>query len=199
MVVINEKSIINPTHRDIEGTVEITCGHCGTKVSSHVLACYRDTNSSAIYSWVMCANCSLGSVVDFKGNAIPSVKFGKKINNLPPDIESAYEEARSCYSANAHTGSVLLCRKIIMHVAVDKGADEGNSFASYLDYLEENHIITSNMKTWVNHIREKGNIANHTLLIADKEKSEGILRFTARLLDLVYEAEAESKQFTNET
>ncbi|EEF78683.1 hypothetical protein MDMS009_2856 [Methylophaga thiooxydans DMS010] len=33
---------------------------------------------------------------------------------------------------NAYTAAELICRKILMHVAADKGADEGKSFAAYL-------------------------------------------------------------------
>ena len=197
MVTINGYLIYYPHIQEAEGTIEITCGYCESKVSSLVLAFIRDTNRPAVYSWVMCTNCSQGSIVDFNGDVIPNIKFGKKINNLPLDIEKAYEEARNCYSASAYTGSVLLCRKIIMHVAVDKGAEEGDTFVSYLTYLEENHFITSNMKIWIDHIRNEGNTTNHTLSISDPKTSESILRFTSRLLDLVYEAEAESNEFTN--
>ncbi len=197
MDAINGYPIYYPKIQEDGGTVEIICAHCESKVGSIVLAFIIEDTSSNRYSWVVCPNCTRGSIVDFNRNVIPKIKFGKKINNLPSDIEKAYEETRACHSTNAYTGSVLLCRKIIMHVAVDKGAKEGESFVNYLTYLEKNRFITPNMKIWVDHIRNEGNTANHTSLISDSKTSKSILCFTSRLLDLVYTAEAESNEFTN--
>ena len=44
-----------------------------------------------------------------------------------------YREARNGVSVGAHTSSVLACRKLLMNIAVNQGAEAGKSFISYVD------------------------------------------------------------------
>jgi hypothetical protein len=41
------------------------------------------------------------------------------VDFLPPEIEMAWNEARNAYSVAAFTASEMMCRKILMHIAVD--------------------------------------------------------------------------------
>jgi hypothetical protein len=42
---------------------------------------------------------------------------------------------------NAFTGSVICCRKLLMHIAVSEGAEVNKSFAYYVRYLaDKGHI-----------------------------------------------------------
>lgn len=75
-----------------------------------------------------------------------------------------------------------MCRKILMHVAVDKGCDEGKSFGEYIDYIESEYI-TPIMKPWVDLIRRHGNSSTHELVPPDVKRSESTLMFTAELLE----------------
>ena len=79
--------------------------------------------------------CRRGSVFDTNVGVVPGVAFGPKIEGLPDDVADAYAEARRCLSAECNTAAEGMCRKILMHIAVDKKAKEGGSFASYIDYL----------------------------------------------------------------
>ena len=88
---------------------------------------------------------------------------------------------------NAFTASVLACRKLLMHVAVSKGANVGLKFIEYVEYLAKNHLIPVWSEDWVDHIREKGNEANHEILIMKKEDAEDLISFSEMLLKLVYE------------
>lgn len=78
-------------------------------------------------------------------------------------------------------------RKLLMHVAVDQGAEEGKSFAFYVGYLEENHWIPPNGKEWVDAIRKGGNEANHEIAIAGEPQAKQLLDFVEMLLKFVYE------------
>jgi len=82
-----------------------------------------------------------------------------------------------------------------MHVAVEKGAKEEESFSSYLSYLERLGFVTPPMKGWVDLIRQHGNKAAHLLEKPSRERSESTLMFTAELLRLVYEMEHLSKRY----
>jgi hypothetical protein len=118
---------------------------------------------------------------------VPAAKFGEKVAGAPPDVDALYEEARGCMGVPAYTGAVLLCRKILMHVAVESGADVGLKFIQYVDYLWEQHYVPPNAKGWVDHIREKGNEATHEIVQMSREEAEQLISFTEILLKLVYE------------
>lgn len=117
--------------------------------------------------------------------------FGIKDKN----VEVLYQEARNSLGAGAYTASVMICRKILMHVAVVSGASENLTFIEYVNFLETNHWIPPNGKVWVDHIRDRGNIANHEIKISSKTEATQLLRFTEMLLRLVFEfpALAETK------
>jgi hypothetical protein len=57
------------------------------------------------------------------------------VEKLPPEIEPLYNEACNCMTVGACTSAVLTCRKILMHIAVEKGAAEGQTFVAYVDHL----------------------------------------------------------------
>jgi hypothetical protein len=122
-----------------------------------------------------------------RGEIFPGVVFGPSLGGLPKDVEQAYEEARACMSINAFTATELICRKILMHVAVDKGAKEGESFNAYLGALESQEYITPPMKRWVDLIRKHGNDSTHKLEPPDKARAESTVMFTAELLRIIYE------------
>lgn len=121
------------------------------------------------------------------GEATPSAPLGRSVNKLPEDINSIYEEIRRATSVNAHTAAVMLARKLLMHIAVEKGAQTGKTFVFYVDYLETNHYTPPNSKSWVDKIRQLGNGANHEIVIMTKEDSQTILTFLEMLLKFIYE------------
>ncbi len=163
-----------------------TCGYCGHEVTGYVLASGIDRMSHRIL-WLQCPNCRRGSVRDGPSGVVPGVPFGPSIEGLPDEVLRAYEEARKCLSVQANTAAEGMCRKILMHVAVDKGAAEGKSFAFYLDYLGEQGYITPPMRDWVTLIKDHGNEAQHRIQTPDRQRSESTLLFTAQLLRTVYE------------
>lgn len=182
----------------------IVCGHCGTHVSAAVVA--RDSNSKfQDQLWVQCTNCAKGSIVfgiqpllgDAEIRVYPGQRSQPNIEGLPTNIQEAYDEARDCISVNAFTGCELLCRKIIMYVAVESaGAKEGKTFAEYLGNLEKSGYITPPMKNWVDHIRKRGNAATHELVVPTSDDANGTLEFTALLLRLIYETAKKAAKFT---
>jgi hypothetical protein len=98
-----------------------------------------------------------------------------------------YEEARNCTSANAYTAAVLVCRKILLHLAVAEGAEPNMSFKEYVNYLEANNYLPPRGKVWVDHVRDKGNEANHEIVEMKKEDAELLITFVEMLLKFIYE------------
>ena len=109
------------------------------------------------------------------------------MQSLPTNIESLYNEIRSSIAANTHTGAVLLARKLLMHIAVEQGATAGKPFAAYVQFLADERWLPPNAKPWVDHIRTKGNEANHEIVLMSPADAKELLVFCEMLLRLVYE------------
>jgi hypothetical protein len=98
----------------------------------------------------------------------------------PEDVDAAYGEARDALAAGAPTASVLISRKVLMHIAVDKGAEAGRTFAEYVDYLADNHFVPPGGRGWVDHIRSKGNEATHEIPRASDADATQLIEFIRR-------------------
>jgi hypothetical protein len=80
-----------------------------------------------------------------------------------------------------------MCRKILMHLAVDKvGAKAGAQFAGYVDALEKSGYVTQGLKTVVDQTRKRGNVANHELPSSSEQESVTTLTITEHLLAAMY-------------
>ncbi|WP_442930605.1 DUF4145 domain-containing protein [Micromonospora sp. NBC_00421] len=119
----------------------------------------------------------------------PATLAGEAVEGLPTEVGAAYLEARETAGSGAFTSCELMCRKILMHIAVDKGAQEGKTFVEYLDHLTTTGYITPPMRPWLDLIRTHGNLSTHRLEAASKERALNTLAFTTQLLRLVYEME----------
>ncbi len=117
--------------------------------------------------------------------AVPPAPHGKTVSHLPKDVETLYEEARRAV-VQSPSSAAYACRKILMHVAVEKGGDPGKRFVEYVTYLQKHHL-TPGTSTWVDEIRQLGNDANHEIELMTSEQAETIVDFTAMLLQIVYE------------
>lgn len=124
----------------------------------------------------------------------PATLGGEPVEGLPEDVGRAYREARGCLAVGAFTACELMCRKILMHVAVAKGAGEDQSFASYVTYLRNEGHITAAMVPWVDEIRNRGNVATHEIPAAEQQRAASTLTFTTQLLRIVYEMEYKLQQ-----
>lgn len=109
----------------------------------------------------------------------------------PKEVAALYNEARNCMKVNAYTAAVMCSRKLLMNVAVSEGADEGQSFASYVRYLANEGHIPPKTTAWIDHIRDKGNEANHEIRIMRREDAERLIRFSEMLLRIMYEYPSE--------
>src|SRR4051794_9331751 len=111
---------------------DFTCPSCGREVSNgwglagrgEYLDAAGNTAShdgATSYFIVVCPRCGM-PVFLVNGVQIPGVPFGEQIDHLPEDVRRLYSEARSCMEAGAHNAAVLVGRKLLMHVGVERGA-----------------------------------------------------------------------------
>jgi hypothetical protein len=94
---------------------------------------------------------------------------------------------RLAHSSGAYPAAVLACRKLLRHIAVSKGAPSGAKFVDYVEFLAANNYVPPSAKEWVDHIRKKGNEANHEITIMGRDEAEELITFSEMLLKLVFE------------
>ena len=160
-----------------------TCGHCGNLVASSLGYQHEQHDHHRIY---ICPHCDEPSHIT-PDRQIPGVAPGDEVKALPKEVEALYREARNSVAASAHTGSVLLSRKLLMNVAVAQGAELGQSFLQYVEYLAVNGYVPPKGKGWVDHIRKKGNEAAHEIVPISKADAEELISFAEMLLKFIYE------------
>lgn len=187
------KSIGRPDGSTGNSWYPYRCANCERDISGAVVA--FASSGMEFVLWLQCTNCGDGAVRRIDNNVYPGVAFGVKLYGLPEDVELAYTEARNCMGVDAYGACELVCRKILMCVAVEKGAKEGESFSSYLTYLGEKGFITDAMMGWVEIIKKNGNKATHKIEKVDKGRAESTIMFTAELLRIVYEMEFMAKRY----
>lgn len=166
------------------------CGYCDTKVSSvkgYKLGFGSDGSGPMIGAVYICPNCGGPVFFTRNGEQRPSSAFGRPVQNVPGDLNALYEEARRCTREGAYTASVLLCRKMLMNIAVTEGAKEGLRFVEYVDFLANRGYVPPNGRHWVDYIRRKGNEATHEIALMTKDDAEELITFTEMLLRFIYE------------
>ena len=158
------------------------CGHCGTTVTGWIVS---QTGDKYQRRWLLCPHCGRGSVQNDDTILPPPQTFGN-IDGLPDGIDGLYDEARASFGAQAYTGCEMLCRKILMNVAVNKGAEKNKRFVEYVDYLDSHGYITPSLKDMATIVKDNGNDAAHEVDPPDRERAEYTLEFTRSMLYIVY-------------
>jgi hypothetical protein len=133
----------------------------------------------------ICPHCQ-GPTAWYDRIRIPGASSARHVDGLPGDIEILYKEIRGI-SSTAPTSAVLACRKLLMNIAVSQGAKEGLSFVDYVTYLADKGFVPPNGKGWVDHIRKKGNEANHEIKLMDTAEAEELVAFAEMLMKFVFE------------
>jgi hypothetical protein len=170
--------------------IRYICGYCGVDTSPA-----QGWQTSLVNGYngyiLLCTSCNRPSFIEIKGGNIikttPAQKLGTSVEGLSNDLSNLYEEARSCTGANAPTAAVLVSRKILMHIAVEKGAKTGGTFIDYVNFLADKAYIPPDAKGWVDYIRTKSNEANHEIVLMSPQDANDLLKFTEMLLRITYE------------
>ena len=163
------------------------CGYCGKTVASDRGWWTNNTTAQVHRALIhICPMCKQPSYF-YGDEQVPGVAYGDDVSSLPPDIAALYCEARNCIAAGSHTAAVLTSRKLLMNIAVSLGAEEEKSFLFYVEYLASQGYVPPNGRGWVDHIRKKGNEANHEIALMVKSDAEELILFTEMLLKFIFE------------
>jgi hypothetical protein len=165
-----------------------TCGFCGWSVASTsgYETSFPAPPKNELHRIYLCPNCTKPTYFDGQSQ-VPGVAPGSGVAHLPGDIKALYRETRQAIAAGCPTASVLASRKLLMHVAVSKGATENISFLDYVNYLAEKGYVPPDGRGWVDHIRAKGNEANHEIVLMSSDDASELVTFAEMLLKFIYE------------
>lgn len=185
----------DPQYQNFRGIQEIenrsyVCGFCDHRVSSdrgYKVGYNRDASGHQVGGIYICPNCQGPTFFSPGGRKYPGNAAGNEVTHVPEKLADLYEEARRCTSENCHTAAVLLCRKMLMNIAVEQGAKAGLPFIEYVNFLSENGYTPPNGKHWVDHIRKKGNEATHEIALMTSTDARDLIVFTEMLLRFIYE------------
>lgn len=170
------------------GSKSYVCGYCGKMVASNKGWYSQGKDGHTIH---ICPFCSKPTY-SYADEQTPGIPFGNTIDHLPTHIEHLYNEARNCMVVSAFTSAVLACRKMLVHIAVEQGADPDLKFFQIIDYLADRGFIPPNGRGWVNVIRTKGNYATHEIVLMSREDAEQVISFTEMLLKFIFEFPAKA-------
>ena len=171
------------------------CGHCGMSVGGRVV-CYQ---VFPLVIWLRCPNpdCSNGSVWNDEGLYPPPLSSSRtytaNVDGLPDNIAQVYHEARKAISVQMYTSCEVLCRKILVIVAVDKGAKKKDTWnhKKCIRYLVKKGYIDGMLTRMASYVRLTGDQSTHEMWSPSLERAEQTLKFTAMVLSDVYDAERE--------
>ena len=160
------------------------CSYCNTMVTSISSITTKSTPAAAVHA---CPGCGKATFFDRDGTQVPAPKLGRDIARLADGVKHTYEEARICTQHACYTASVMLCRKLLMSIAVENGAKEGRPFIEYVNRLKQEGLVPPRAGRMLDRVRQLGNEANHSVVPKSKADAELILEFLAAVLMLNYE------------
>lgn len=165
------------------GARKFACGFCQFVVASDKGFVDEHKNGHYVY---ICPNCECPTFFT-SSRQFPDIAPGNPVKHLPKEVAQLYEEARNSVAANAPTAAVLTCRKLLMNIAVAEGARPDGTFLQYVDYLAEHAYVPPKGREWVDHIRKKGNEANHEIHLMTRDDAMELVEFAEMLLKFIYE------------
>jgi len=191
--------IVAATYARIESDKEdawlrVDCPACGGAQAVRI-AYTRDGSDRPSVTWARCVNCFHGLVKNGE-KVSPGRKPLRNIKGLEADVATAWAEVRGCLSTGATTAAVHMCRKILLHVAVQEGLQAKDArgrapgFVECIDHLKRKGYVTPPMEKWVDKIRQVGNQGAHELEATSAEAAALVAQFTLQLLVLTYEMSA---------
>lgn len=181
MRFFNDKRLEYSNTQTLE-SFSFTCPWCESIISP--TKGYQTANP--VKKLYICPNCNEVILTSF-WDTFPQSKYGKTVKKLPSLVHNVYEECRKCYSVDAYNSVVMLGRKLLMHIAVNEGAEKGKKFIEYVDFLKEEGYIPPKSKHLLDFMRKQGNEANHEIDSKDNETAKKVIDFLELILKFIYE------------
>ena len=163
--------------------IEYRCGHCDANICVEK----GGLHNPGQYYLANCYRCHVPTIFTRNNKQYPPSRLPITVKGLPEDIGEVYKEVKDCLVIGAWTATNMLARKLLMNVAVDKGAEQNKVFSYYVDWMGNSEWNTTGLKLGLARIKNKGNEANHEIKEVSKEDVEEIFELLTMFLRLVYE------------
>lgn len=169
------------------GTTELpsrdfVCGHCGRHVTSQ----RGYETAGRVGEIYICHACNRPSFFTV-GIQVPGNPGAPVLSCLPEGVSEIWEEIRQAMAVGSSTLAVMGCRKLLMNIAVRKGAQEKESFEHYVDWLDEKGWVPPGSKAQLTRIRRLGNTATHQIEVRTSDEARAAMRFLELLLRFMFE------------
>lgn len=180
-------------------SISIYCPHCHKHTALSVAqAVKRFVNSSeadAIWAshdgtkwWIgICNSCLQPVLVQNSGMSIFPTPLPSPVDNrIPVPMHQDLVEAKQCFSVGAFRGTAVMARRAIQNACLNKGAKKGD-LVNQINELQQQGIITNDIKEWATAVRWIGNDAAHPNKDeVTKEDAEDVLHLAEQFLHVLY-------------
>lgn len=120
MVGINE-DLLGYQSSDSSAYGMFDCWYCSKETSMFVVRMVQPRAGQPDVAWLRCLSCRRGCVLN-EGTILSPAASSL---DVPMGIEGAaleaWNEVRNCLSVGAYTAAVMMCRKLLYHMAVEEG------------------------------------------------------------------------------
>ena len=187
----------------------IQCDKCEATVNAEFIYAYQafDDNEGIPYRYYFCKcpSCKDPFVAIsgsyWENEWQPITRYlpspDRSIREFPEALNSAFQEARSCFRAKAYTATAVMCRKTLEGICKEHGLIKTN-LATSLQQMRENGVIDSYLYDWADALRISGNEAAHGVEVTfSKEDAQDILEFTRALLEYIFTFRKKFEDFQN--
>lgn len=175
----------DPTQIEAE---DYDCAFCGSHVGSAIgyALIFQPMNK---YEFIrICPRCGRPTYFALEQPFVtPAPLPGRPVEGVPPEIQQLFNEARRSSAAGACTAAVMVCRKLLMHIGVEKGGPANGTFQAQVEHLSNTGWIPPGGKGWVDYIRKRGNEANHEIVLMTPADATGLIELVEILLRIIYE------------
>lgn len=133
-----------------------------------------------------------GGVVSYRGIhwwPLPEVNLS---TDVPGDISNVFGEAATTLAANCPRASVVMSRRTLEAITVEKGETNG-TLAERLNILHSKGVLLPTLADWAKEVRLIGNKGAHfdPIQTVTLEDAKQLLSFVRELLKYLYELPAE--------
>ena len=167
------------------------CGACGKTTNGRVLceATRRSDSAHISWCWCSCDNAEPTVIVEKEGRVItqlPNARDFSRSPDWPTNLAELYDEAAKSYAAGAYTATTMVCRKLLMAIACDKGETDGKKFTEYVDHITNKVLVFPDAKTPIDAIRTIGNEATHEVKIVNQPDATRAMKIVTYTLNTIY-------------
>jgi hypothetical protein len=158
-------------------------------------------------SCLVCRNCNQPTIV-FEEQFIGEFPKGEKISggviswrgffwwpflnihsvrDVPTEITTILQEAKTCYSAQCYKASATMARRTLEAIIADKGATEKYLYQG-IKKMKELEVIDKNLLEWATEVRLIGNAGAHFDPMDDvtRDDAKKVILFIEELVKFIY-------------